>query len=172
MKNLSAYDIAVQRLRPGEHHFQYKVDDKFFEAFAYGIVEKGSLKVELELLRTERLLDLHFHITGSIELECDRSLEKFDHPLDLQEEMILKFGDTAEELDDNMEMIPWDLQELNIARFIYQFVTVAVPLKKLHPKHRKKEEASDEMVYTSGPGTGNSQDPRWDKLKELKNRRN
>jgi uncharacterized metal-binding protein YceD (DUF177 family) len=171
MKKLSVYDIEIRSLRPGKHHFEYEVGDAFFESFEYGIVEKGALRVRLELLRAERLLDLHFHIFGRIELVCDRSLERFDYPLDLQEELILKFGDQAEEVDDNMAVIPWETSVLNVADYIYEWVTVAVPMKKLHPKYEETDEdPSDELVYSSERSSDEPEDPRWESLKKLRSK--
>ena len=144
--------------------------DAFFEAFEYSIVEKGALRIELDLLRTEGLLDLHFRIYGTIELVCDRSLELFDHPLDLREEMVLKFGDKAGEVDDELEMIPWDLDLLNIAGYLYEMITVAVPLKRLHPRYQDQQDDSDEIVYSSGREEGESGDPRWEALRKLKSK--
>jgi uncharacterized metal-binding protein YceD (DUF177 family) len=127
----------------------------------------------VDLQRTESMLDLHFHIVGTIELVCDRSLERFDYPLDIREELILKFGDRTEELDDNMSMIPWDLPVLNVAGYVYELITVAVPLKKLHPRFKDiEEDTSDELVYSSKKKDEEFGDPRWEILKKLRSKSN
>ena len=65
-------------------------------------------------------------------------------------------------------------EKINIGEFIYEFITLAVPLKKLHPRFEDELEEDDEpeMIYTSQDEeeTDDSQetDPRWEALKKLK----
>jgi len=118
---------------------------------------------------------LSFFITGSIELICDRSLKKFDFPLNFEKELILKYGNEESELTDEIEMIHWDAQSVNVAQYIYEFIGLEIPMRKLHPSlNTDIEDKGNELIYSTNnlgenPDKKEKYDPRWDDLKEFKN---
>jgi uncharacterized metal-binding protein YceD (DUF177 family) len=86
-----------------------------------------------------------------------------------------------EEMSDEIIMIHRDTATLELGQYMYEFIALAVPMKKLHPKFQETEEDEDEenpegkIVYTSSDSSGddkdddnNGIDPRWDILKKLK----
>ncbi len=90
--------------------------------------------------------------------------------------MTFKYGEEFKELSEEIIQIPFDTQKLNVAQYIYEFIGVQVPMKKLHPKFRKEEEDEDDdtntkLIYKSDlledEDTFNT-DPRWDALKKIK----
>jgi uncharacterized metal-binding protein YceD (DUF177 family) len=172
MKALSGFEIEIQSLKPGTHHFSFDVGDDFFQAFDYGMLESGDLKVELDLQRSETLIEMRFNIAGHVALTCDRSLEPFDYPMQLDEPMVLKYGAEAGEVDEHMEVIPWNTATINIARYLYEMITVAIPMKRLHPRFAAETDDQDELIYTSGGDQEpeGDHDATWDQLKKLKDK--
>lgn len=87
-------------------------------------------------------------------------------------------GDEIKELSEELYEIPQHLQTLNLAQFIYEFIALAVPMKKLHPRFRDEEEDDEvgKMVYQSEPeeseqdNTNSDEpvDPRFAALRKLK----
>lgn len=179
MKRLSEFDIELVRLKPGKHEFNYQLGSSFFEAFEYGIVNKGDLKVKVILDKSHALLKFDIDIEGTIELTCDRSLENFDYPLSIHDHVMMKFGEEEGELSENVFVIKPDKQVINLSDFLYEYITVAVPIKRLHPKFAGEEEAEqDQLVYTSlteeeiekeKQEKEEDIDPRWKELLKLKN---
>jgi len=54
---------------------------------------------------------------------------------------------------------------------MYEFISLEIPIKKLHPKFRDEEDDNGEgkIVYKSESKDDDSDiDPRWEKLKKLK----
>ncbi len=176
LKKLRDFDIEIVRIQPGNHVFNYTVNSEFFKGFDYGLVDKGELRVEVEVEKTTHLLNLHFNIKGSVELECDRSLETFDYPLDVKNTLVVKFGQEEDVLSEDVIVIKYDEQVLNIASYIYEFITVAIPLKKLHPKFKDEDDEYEELIYQSGEEEEEKEispddiDPRWKGLLKLKNK--
>ncbi len=175
LKKLKEFDIEIVRIRPGKHEFDFTIDSGFFKEFDYGLIDKGDLAVTVVLEKTTHLLNLHFNIKGTVELECDRSLEKFDHPLEIENDLVVKFGQEEDVLADDVIVIKYDEQVLNLASFIYEFITVGIPLKRLHPRFDQEEEDLDEeLVYTSEEEIDDESpeeiDPRWQGLLKLKNK--
>jgi uncharacterized protein len=174
--DLKDFEIGIGRLSEKGHTYHYQLGDTFFKLFPESLIDTGKLEVLVELEKSVTMLQLSFDIQGHIELVCDRSLEPFDYPLNFQEHLILKFGDHHEELTDEIELIERDTQEINIGRYLYEFIGLAVPMKKIHPKYEGQtfEETEEGMlVYSSQLSQGEapeeeSTDPRWEILKKLK----
>jgi uncharacterized metal-binding protein YceD (DUF177 family) len=171
MKLLNKFDIVIAKLELGRHEFTFKIDDEFFELFDYSLVDHGDLKVQVELDKKVSFISLKFSFVGVVELVCDRSLEKYDHKLETTNKVIIKYGEEAQELSDEIELIPFNTQQINIARYIYEFITVAIPMKKLHPRYQDEAD-EDQIIYSSKNDDEEllEPDPRWSELKKLKNK--
>ena len=170
---LRFFNIDIFNLSNKPHEFDFKFDDKFFEEFEDSFVEKGSGKVHVVLNKSDTMINLVVEIEGKVELVCDRSLENFDYPVQSKNELILKFGDEWEELSEQIVVIPRDSERINVAQFIYEFIGLALPMKRLHPKFEDEDQSDEpEMVYSSSEeekeNEGGSVDPRWSELKKLK----
>jgi uncharacterized metal-binding protein YceD (DUF177 family) len=123
-------------------------------------------------------------VKGSVELICDRSLEEFDFPIDTENRILFKFGDHNEEVSDEIIIIDRNTQRLNVAQHIYDFISLAIPMKKIHPRFQEdtEDEEDDEtevkLIYSSAEieeefkDEKEDIDPRWELLKNLKNNNN
>ena len=182
------YDIDIFRLDNGEHHFEMDVNDAFFALYNYGLVERGKAKVDILLQKTDTMITLDFDIRGTVELICDRSLEHFEYPIELEERLLVKYGEEEEELDDDLLIITKNTQKINLAQFIYEIIGISLPMKKIHPDYLEEDDEEDfdednlsegRIVYSSLPegieeeekqqGEEEEIDPRWAILKNLKN---
>lgn len=173
MRLLKKFDIDIARLDLGKHKYSYKIDDEFFELFDYGLVKHGNVAVDVELEKKTAFISFIYSLKGKVKLICDRSLDEFDYELDTENKIILKFGEIAEELTDELELIPFNTQIINIARHIYEFITVAIPMKKLHPRYANEED-DNQIIYSSKSEEDVAEttlDPRWNELKKLRNKR-
>ncbi len=169
MKLLKNYDIDISELNLGQHEFHFQVDDKFFELFDYSLLDHGNLFVHVLLDKKISFISMNFSVSGDIELVCDRSLDQFEYHLEGEHEMVLKYGEEAQELSDEADMIPYNTQRINVAKYIYEFISVDIPMKKLHPRF-SDETVEDQIIYSSSDGLEETTttDPRWSELKKLK----
>lgn len=188
MKFWKTFDIEVIKFKEGRHEFDFEIEDKFFQNFEDNeLLDQGKLTTRVIMDKGINLIELTFHIQGNVKLTCDRSLEPFDHPLDLTEKMIYKYGTEEKEIDDNVYMITRDTPSINVAQLIYEFILLALPAKKIHPNHRTELDDEDfewegGIVYLDGeneePEEEGQQteeknkpvDPRWEQLLKLKNK--
>ncbi len=166
MKNSRRFKIDIYGLSNDTHTFEFSYDDDFFETYENSLISKGKGTCNVDLVKSASMIDLTMKIKGSVELTCDRSLELFDHPIDVSHELIYKFGDEEKELSENVFVIPTDAQEINIGDFLYEFISLEIPMKKLHPKFKDGDD-SDELIYSSSKDQEEA-DPRWEALKKLK----
>ena len=181
MKKLKEYDINIAKLSNKTHQYEFAMDDAFFALFGGEIILGGKLHADVELEKSETLLTLHFDIKGTVRLTCDRSLEEFDQPVDVQEDLIMKFGSEDKELDDNLWQIESDTQQINVAQHLYDYIVLSLPMKKLHPRflEEEDEESENDILIYSSKHAGDTEtdsdegdddddiDPRWDALKNL-----
>lgn len=179
MKKDRRYDIDIYGLKIGLHEYQLSFDKSLFEEVEEGLVETGKGDCKIIIDKKETMMTFSFEINGLVELTCDRSNEQFDHTIDIHESLIVKYGDEYDDSNDDLLVIPNGQQAINVEDLIYQYVTMAVPMKKLHPRfgNEEDEEEGYELVYTSndfeedGESTEDNKetDPRWEMLKKLKN---
>ena len=134
MKEERLYNIDIFSLRNGKHDFAYEIDERFFAAMQDSLVEKGTLKVIVELQKSDNMIVMQFDIKGEITLLCDRSLEEFQFPIDAQNTLVFKFGESFKEVSDELIVLATGTATINLFQYIYEFIAVQVPFKKLHPK--------------------------------------
>ena len=184
MKFWKAFDIEVIKYKVGLHEVDFPIRDAFFQQVeGNDLLEKGNLTARVRLDKGANLIELTFHILGNVTLVCDRSLETFEHPLDFTEKMIYKFGSEVKEIDESVMMITRDTPSINVAQLIYEFILLALPLKKIHPDYRNELDEEDNeleggFVYLDEASTDGSTeeesttsvDPRWEQLGKLKNK--
>ncbi|MCU0446018.1 MAG: DUF177 domain-containing protein [Microscillaceae bacterium] len=177
MQSLAPYQINIASLKNQDYDYNFVVQEAFFAHFPHSLIERGNLKANLRLRKSETMMELDFEIKGSIELICDRSLEAFAEPIHIKEKLILKFSDHNEEVTDELEFIARGTTDINVAQYLYEFINLAVPIKKLHPKFRNEpEDDAEEILVYSSENIDNqnnhpedeSIDPRWQALKKLK----
>lgn len=189
MKFWKTFDIEIIKFKEGKHEIDFEIGDSFFQNFEDNeIVRKGKLATRVIMDKGANLIELDFHISGTVQLTCDRSLEVFDYPLELTETMIYKYGAEEKEIDENVYMITKDTPSINVAQLIYEFILLALPAKKIHPDYRNELDDEDleveggyvyiddeqETEPSSDTPTLEEEtkpvDPRWEQLMKLKNK--
>ncbi|GAB3897729.1 YceD family protein [Spirosoma agri] len=177
MNTLRAYDINIVGLEKKRYEYDFTSDDAFFAALDQDLIPKGNVQTHLILDKSETMIRLDLHITGTVEQTCDRSLDEYDELVDTQQTMLLKFGDHNEELSDEIELIERNTATINVARYIFEFIILSLPMKRLHPRFRDEDDGSDDeqngkLIYRSDDEMTdeNNQppiDPRWAALRKL-----
>jgi uncharacterized protein len=173
---MKAFSVNIIGLSNKVHPFEYDFGDEFFKAYGSDLVSSGSFHADVALNKHETFIEADFHITGKVNLVCDRSLEPFDFPIDEKHRIVFKFGDHDEEITEEIMMIHRDTATLELGQYIYEFISLAVPLKRLHPRFQDEADDDDDgaegkIIYSSGTGSPEPEeetDPRWEKLKKLK----
>ena len=176
---MGAYSVNIIGLSNKIHHFDYEISDAFFRQYGTDLVSDGTFRVEVTLNKHETFIEADFKIKGAATLTCDRSLEPFEYPIWTTKKVLFKYGERDEEISDEIVMINRDTATLELGQYIYEFIALAIPMKKIHPKFRAEELNEDEtaegkIVYSSDSSEGKDDDnednidPRWNILKKLK----
>lgn len=173
---MGAFGVNIISLSNKIHQFDYELGEAFFRSFGSDLITQGNFRADVELNKHETFIEATFKIKGTAVLTCDRSLEAFDFPIWTEKKIMFKYGDRDEEISDEIIMINRETATLEIGQYMYEFVVLAIPLKKLHPRFRAEDLQDDEssegkIVYSSEkPGENEEKeiDPRWNILKKLK----
>ncbi|MCD7932506.1 MAG: DUF177 domain-containing protein [Tannerellaceae bacterium] len=185
MGKFDAYKIDLKNLSPGQHNYEYFLENKFFVDIDGTEVQKGKVKVQLSVKRTSVMFEMNFHVEGVAIVPCDRCLDDMEIPVDTNNRLIVKFGKEHAEESDEIVIIPEDEGVINLAWFLYEFVALAVPMKHVHApgkcnkamssklkKHTAKSSDDEDdldggMEDDISMDDAGSTDPRWDALKGL-----
>lgn len=183
MNKLRAFDIEIAHIKEHvPHTYNFKLDASFFTIFEDSIIQKGLLDVDVDLEKTALHIRMNISIKGNVELICDRSLDPFDYSIDSVTPLIFKFSDEEEgEITDEIIAIKRETIKINIAQYVYEFINLEVPIKKLHPRFQEEEVDNDEetlLIYSTeteneeknDSPTEDLIDPRWLALKSLKDK--
>lgn len=182
----SLYNVPLKSLAEGTHKFEYILDDQYFKLIgdADSDIKRGKVNVEVTVKRTSSMFEFSFILNGEVHVPCDRCLDEMVMETVSNSRLIVKFGREYSEESDEVVVIPEDEGEINIAWFLYEFITLSLPMKKVHPpgkcnrvmssklnKHKavSTDEVGDEDSDTSEDDVIDDAptDPRWDALKGL-----
>ncbi len=153
----------------GEHHYDFVVDDAFFEQFPDEELHHGKVNLALDIEKESRLMAMRFHFDGSLQFACDRCLEMYEQPLQGDFRLIVKYGEKEEEISEELITIPFETSRFDISPFINEFIQLLLPIKRVHPDDESGHPTCDVEMLLKLEKYGEPQmDSRWNALKDLK----
>jgi uncharacterized metal-binding protein YceD (DUF177 family) len=174
MNNLKEYLIQFVGLKIGKHQFDYQIDNSFFEHFNFDEYNNSNIKVDVLLDKKNTMLELEIKHKGTVNVPCDLTNEDFDLPIKGKINLIVKFGDTFNDENEELLILPHGEFEFSVAQYIYESIILSVPTKRVHPGVKdgtldsKALEVLENLTPTEIKEQENKDnDPRWDDLKKL-----
>lgn len=176
MDKIRNYDIPFVGLKNGKHEFDFEITQAFFDLFD---TEKEfvNAKINSKIILEKHSTFLEFNINnmGTIGLTCDIINEYFDHSIQDNIKVLVKFGEEYDDSNDEVITIPHQDYAFNIAQLIYENIMLAVPMKKLSPnvseedlKLLEKYSPENQIIEEENSEEEEEIDPRWEALKNLK----
>ena len=173
MKSISIHKIEFAGLKVGKHQFSFVLNKEFFENFSFFDFNNINLKVDIDLTKKSNLLELNFHVKGSVNVDCDMTNEPFDMPFKKEDFLVVKFGQEYNDEDNEILVLPYGEHKIILDQFLYEIVILSLPRKRVHPgvEDGTLESEIIEILDELKPsGLGLETDPRWEKLKKIKNK--
>ncbi|KJD36868.1 DNA-binding protein [Tamlana sedimentorum] len=176
MKPLKEFTIPFVGLKIGKHHFDYQVEKAFFEYFEFEDFNDANITVNVELEKKSTLLELHFKISGWVNVNCDLTNEPYNQTVENDFNLVVKFGDEYNDDYIDILIIPHGTYEINIQQYVYELIVLAVPAKRVHPgvedgsldsEILKKLEELSPNEQKENKDNNEDIDPRWNTLKNL-----
>ena len=170
MDNFVAYSLPIQGLKSGLHHFKFEVDSAFFARFEDSPVEEGKVLFELELDKRPDLLLCDFKLKGTVKAICDRCTATIDLPLEDERQLIVKFGEEEVEQEDEVVFLHRDAPVFNVAKYLYEFVVLALPITNTYDCGNDPEPPCNFEVlkHLKTDIDEGKTDSIWDSLRDLK----
>jgi len=175
MRELKTFTIPFVGLKLGKHQFEYEIDKTFFDFFEYQDFNDADIAVDLELNKKTTLLELHFEISGSVNVNCDLTNEPYNQEIRNSFDLVVKFGEEYNDEEIDLLIIPHGEYEVNVQQYIYETIVLSVPSKLIHPGVEdgtldseileKLEELSPKVKQEKEDNE--EIDPRWNTLKKL-----
>jgi uncharacterized protein len=170
---LKEFAVNIIGLSNKAHLFNYNLGKGFFEKYGTETISDGRFDVEVTLDKKETFIEVDFKISGQAALVCDRTLEPFDFPITETRKMVFKFGEEAAEISDEIVIITRDQDSIDLGQYLYEFIALAIPMKRLHPRFANEAESEQSLIYSTSNDEEEKKeneeiDPRWEKLKKLK----
>ena len=176
MRKLKDYIIPFVGLKLGKHQFEYEIDNEFFEHFEYDEFNSANVKVDLTLEKKTTMLELTFKASGTVNVYCDLTNEPYDQPIRSELLLVVKFGDSYNDDNEDLLILPHGEYEVDVAQYIYELIVLAVPSKRIHPGVEDGSLQSDVLDKLEELSPKEKEikeeediDPRWNKLKNLLN---
>lgn len=173
---LQHFSIQFSGLANGKHHFEFQVEDKFFEAIEHSLIERGNVDVHVEVEKTVSMITLLLKCSGHVDVICDRCSIDWKYPINSRHRLILQYGEIDQEnQDDEIMYISRNEFQINLAQHIYEFIATTLPLRIVPCEItgntglcnedilKKLNEIQDQKDLNQ-----NNQNPLWEKLRNIK----
>lgn len=168
-------DVIIQfgGLGVGTHIFEYEVKNRFFEQFEYSEVQRANLIVTIEFVKQNSVTTLHFKTKGLVGITCDRCAGDYDISIESNETLYLKNGDVNEN-NENLIVLPFGETEVNLTKYIYEFIVIALPIRRVPCELNKELYKCDEETlkkltdFTVDEETNQPENNIWEELKKVK----
>ena len=171
MKQLSAYDIDLQQLGDEPIALHLVLDEQFFQALPDAEIHSGRLDATVRIAALGERFEADLSVKGTVTVPCDRCLQPMDLPVDEEEHLVFKLGEAYEELSDELVVIDQEDAVVHFDWYLYEMIALAVPMRCVH-----EDGGCDPAMeqYLSGEAVEEEPktDPRWEKLKQLKDNNN
>ncbi len=171
MRPNSKYKIEFAGLKIGDHQFKFNADNKFFDKFNFSDFNDINVNIDIKLTKKSTLLELTFILRGSVNINCDLSNESFNLPITNEANVVVKFGQEYNDEDDEILILPHGEHKLYVDQYIFELIVLSLPSKRIHPgvlDGSIKSEILDILEDLKPKENNNLEDPRWEKLKNLK----
>lgn len=166
LRSLSEYIIKFEGLKQGTHFYEFNVNNAFFEKYDCFEFEKSSFKIDLEFKKQSTMMVLTFNFTGTITVPCDKCLDQVEVEVSGEEKLVVKFGNEEYDESDEILVLPQREHELNVAKYIYEFININLPQKRIHIEGLCNQHVINEFEKVEQKNEIDI-DPRWSMLKGI-----
>jgi len=175
MKELNEFTIPFVGLKLGEHRLDFNISKSFFESFEYEEFNDVTIKLDVLLIKKNTMLEFTLAFEGVVNVNCDITNEPYNQDVSGSFHFVVNFGDTFNDENEALIIIPHGSYEFNIQQYIYESIVLAIPTRRVHPGIEDGTLKSDILTkleelrptLNENIEEGEKTDPRWDELKKL-----
>ena len=171
MGRFDKYNVDLKGLKAATLEMEFDLDNAFFGDIDGEEFQKGAVKAVVTVRKNRDVFEFSFSLNGTVIVPCDRCLD--DLEIDVATENILrvKLGDEYADEGD-IVIVPEQDGDLNIAWYLYEFIVLALPMKRVHAPGKCNQEMTGRLGRHSADAGEDSRedsdiDPRWAGLKNI-----
>lgn len=173
MKIHNQYIIPLTGQKEGQHDFEFKIENEFFDEYPIIEASGGSLIADVKMMKKKTFLSFDVLLQGNIRLQCDRCLEYYDQDIEFKGSFFAKYSDNPEkeEISDDVIFIHHEEHEIDLKQYLYESISLSIPYKRVHPEVNGLPTCNKDMLKYINNYPENKDNlgtnPIWDKLKDL-----
>ena len=170
---LRNFTVPVGGSRSGHSVYEFEINKAFFDLFEESEIKEGELEAVVDVERDSTHADIVFTITGKVRISCDRCLGMFDHPVSFTNRLFVRYGIERDDSDPDMIILPHDENELDLKQYIYEYIHLALPIRRTHPDDADGNSMCDPVMldrlreHLIDDKAG--ENPGWEELRKLMN---
>lgn len=175
MGRFDKYNIDLKGLKSEPLRMEFSLDNTFFADIDGEEFQKGAVRAVVTARKNRDTFDFAFSLCGTVVVPCDRCLDDLEIDVDTENSLRVKYG--ADYADDgDTVVVPEQDGDLNIAWYLYEFIALALPMKRVHAPGKcnrdmagtlKKHSAGSDADAGEGDDAPVDIDPRWEGLKNI-----
>jgi len=165
VKSNKEYQIPYLGLKLGNHQYQFMLTGEFFEKFEFSEIQQADIKVEVELEKQSTMLLFNVRLDGMVQTICDRCGDDLEIPIEIEEQLIVKFGDATGSIEDDILVHGPSEYAVDLSQYLYEYAHLAFPQRHVHESQEEcNQETLKELEKYRADTTANT---RWAELKNL-----
>ena len=123
MSEQNHYMIDLKRLPIGTHHFDFQLDNAFFESLEKSEILRGQVDCKATLNLREEDYQLNIAVHGTVFVVCDRCLDPMALEIDDEQEIFSEDEENDQMVNDQMVNLQW---------LAYEIVSINIPIVHSH----------------------------------------
>ena len=173
MGRFDKYNVDLKGLKAEPVELEFNLDNAFFADIEGEEFQKGSVKALVTARKNRDVFDFTFALSGAVVVSCDRCLDDLEIEVETENCLRVKLGSDYAD-DGDTVIVPEQDGDLNIAWYLYEFIALSLPMKRVHAPGKCNREMTGKLDKHSRGGNvtdddadaGNI-DPRWESLKNI-----
>jgi uncharacterized metal-binding protein YceD (DUF177 family) len=172
MGRFDKYNVDLKGLKADTLELEFGLDNAFFGDIDGEEFQKGAVKAVVTVRKNRDVFEFSFSLNGTVIVPCDRCLDDLEIDVATENTLRVKLGDEYADEGD-IVIVPEQDGDLNIAWYLYEFIVLALPMKRVHAPGKCNQEMTGRLGRHSAGADDDSRedadmvDPRWEGLKNI-----
>ena len=171
MGRFDKYYVDLKGLKGDTLELVFELDNKFFADIEGEEFQKGAVKAVVTVRKNGDVFDFSFALDGTVVVTCDRCLDELEIDVATESTLRVKLGDEYAD-DGDVVIVPEQDGDLNIAWYLYEFIALSLPMKRVHAPGKCNHEMTGKLKKYSAGENDEARDeqdidPRWESLKNI-----
>lgn len=177
MGRFDKYDVDLKGFKTDSLTMELNLDNNFFADIDGEEFQKGSVSATVTVKKNRDVFDFTFSLSGVVVVPCDRCLDDLEIEVTAENSLKVRLGENYAD-DGDVVIVPESDGDINIAWYLYEFIALALPMKRVHAPGKcnhemtgklKKHACKDENINDVDDADNDSAyiDPRWESLKNI-----